>query len=121
MAVNTSHKIIQRMVRSINTTPRQWRRSRGRTSSNQNKCRPKAASLVPPNVKMDVSNRRTVPGNVRSNQESIQLRPLTFYGAVRSNSNLASANYDCVVIGAGVRLPPQGLEVFEAVVLRICS
>src|SRR3974390_2309538 len=30
--------------------------------------------------------------------------------------HLASANYDCVVIGAGVRLPPQGLEVFEAVV-----
>jgi hypothetical protein len=24
--------------------------------------------------------------------------------------HLASANYDCVVIGAGVRLPPQGLE-----------
>jgi len=30
--------------------------------------------------------------------------------------HLASAKYDCVVIGAGVRLPPQGLEVFEAVV-----
>jgi hypothetical protein len=30
--------------------------------------------------------------------------------------HLASANYDCVVIGAGVRLPPRGLEVFEAVV-----
>jgi hypothetical protein len=30
--------------------------------------------------------------------------------------HLASANYTCVVIGAGVRLPPQGLEVFEAVV-----
>ena len=30
--------------------------------------------------------------------------------------HLASANYDCVVIGAGVRLPPQSLEVFEAVV-----
>jgi len=30
--------------------------------------------------------------------------------------HLASANYDCIVIGAGVRLPPQGLEVFEAVV-----
>ena len=30
--------------------------------------------------------------------------------------HLASANYACVVIGAGVRLPPQGLEVFEAVV-----
>lgn len=29
---------------------------------------------------------------------------------------LASANYDCVVIGAGVRLPPQGLALFEAVV-----
>jgi len=36
-----------------------------------------------PNVKMDVSNRRTVPANVRSNQESIQLGPLTFYGVGR--------------------------------------
>ncbi len=30
--------------------------------------------------------------------------------------HLASANYDCVVIGAGVRLPPQRLADFEAVV-----
>jgi hypothetical protein len=30
--------------------------------------------------------------------------------------HLASANYACVVIGAGVRLPPQGLTLFEAVV-----
>jgi hypothetical protein len=30
--------------------------------------------------------------------------------------HLASANYACVVVGAGVRLPPQGLAVFEAVV-----
>lgn len=30
--------------------------------------------------------------------------------------HLASANYDCVVIGAGVRLPPRGLALFEAVV-----
>ena len=30
--------------------------------------------------------------------------------------HLASANYACVVIGAGVRLPPQGLVLFEAVV-----
>src|ERR1700722_18323357 len=30
--------------------------------------------------------------------------------------HLASASYDCVVIGAGVRLPPQGLTLFEAVV-----
>ena len=31
-------------------------------------------------------------------------------------SQLASKRYDCVVIGAGVRLPPQRLAVFEAVV-----
>jgi len=30
--------------------------------------------------------------------------------------HLASADYACVVIGAGVRLPPQGLTLFEAVV-----
>src|SRR5580765_7123112 len=30
--------------------------------------------------------------------------------------HLASASCDCVVIGAGVRLPPQGLALFEAVV-----
>ena len=30
--------------------------------------------------------------------------------------HLASASYDCVVIGAGVRLPPQGLKLFEVVV-----
>lgn len=28
---------------------------------------------------------------------------------------LASAPYDCVVVGAGIRLPPRGLAVFEAV------
>jgi hypothetical protein len=28
---------------------------------------------------------------------------------------LASTSYDCVVIGAGVRLPPRRIEVFEAV------
>jgi len=33
--------------------------------------------------------------------------------------HLASANYACVVIGAGVRLPPQGLVLFEAVVNAI--
>jgi hypothetical protein len=31
-------------------------------------------------------------------------------------SQLALKNYDCVVIGAGVRLPPRGLAIFEAVV-----
>lgn len=30
--------------------------------------------------------------------------------------HLASKSYDCVVIGAGVRLPPRGLALFEAVV-----
>src|SRR5262249_59293855 len=29
---------------------------------------------------------------------------------------LASANYNCVVIGAGVRLPPKSLVLFEAVI-----
>jgi hypothetical protein len=29
---------------------------------------------------------------------------------------LASASYDCVVIGAGVRLPPRSLPLFEVVV-----
>ena len=29
---------------------------------------------------------------------------------------LASTTYDCVVIGAGVRLPPRRLEIFEAVI-----
>jgi len=33
--------------------------------------------------------------------------------------HLASANYACVVIGAGVRLPPQSLAVFEAVLNAI--
>ena len=30
--------------------------------------------------------------------------------------HLASKSYDCVVIGAGVRLPPKGLALFEAVI-----
>ena len=30
--------------------------------------------------------------------------------------HLASATYDCVVIGAGLRLPPKGLSIFERVV-----
>jgi hypothetical protein len=29
---------------------------------------------------------------------------------------LGSARYDCVIIGAGVRLPPRGLALFEAVI-----
>src|SRR5205809_2040198 len=29
---------------------------------------------------------------------------------------LASKSYDCVVIGGGVRLPPRGLALFEAVI-----
>jgi hypothetical protein len=29
---------------------------------------------------------------------------------------LRSTSYDCVVIGAGVRLPPRGLAIFEAVI-----
>lgn len=29
---------------------------------------------------------------------------------------LAAASYDCVVVGAGVRLPPRSLALFEAVI-----
>ena len=32
---------------------------------------------------------------------------------------LASKNYDCVVVGAGVRLPPRGLAFFEVVINAI--
>jgi hypothetical protein len=32
---------------------------------------------------------------------------------------LASKNYDCVVVGAGVRLPPRGLVPFEVVINAI--
>ena len=32
---------------------------------------------------------------------------------------LALKSYDCVVIGAGVRLPPRGLVIFEAVINAI--
>jgi hypothetical protein len=34
-------------------------------------------------------------------------------------ASLASQTYDCVVVGAGVRLPPSGLILFEAVVNAI--
>ena len=36
-------------------------------------------------------------------------------------ARLAASHYDCVVIGAGVRLPPSGLVLFEAVVNAIRS
>jgi hypothetical protein len=32
---------------------------------------------------------------------------------------LASKNYDCVVVGAGVRLPPRSLQLFEVVINTI--
>jgi hypothetical protein len=32
---------------------------------------------------------------------------------------LASADYDCVVVGAGVRLPPKSLRLFEAIINAI--
>ena len=32
---------------------------------------------------------------------------------------LASKSYDCVVVGAGVRLPPRGLALFEGVINAI--
>jgi hypothetical protein len=32
---------------------------------------------------------------------------------------LAQKSYDCVIVGAGVRLPPRGLKLFEAVINAI--
>ena len=37
-------------------------------------------------------------------------------GIATPEKQLASATYDCVVIGAGLRLPPKGLLIFEKVV-----
>ena len=33
--------------------------------------------------------------------------------------HLTAANYDCVVIGAGIRLPRQGLQLFETILNAI--
>jgi len=37
-------------------------------------------------------------------------------GALMLEKQLSSASYDCVVIGAGLRLPPKSLSVLEIVV-----
>ena len=37
-------------------------------------------------------------------------------GQARLEQQLKAAAYDCVVIGGGLRLPPKGLALFEAVV-----
>ena len=43
------------------------------------------------------------------------IRPDESAGAT-VESQLRSTNYDCVVIGAGVRLPPRNLALFEVVI-----
>ena len=40
-------------------------------------------------------------------------------GIAMLEKQLASATYDCIVIGAGLRLPPKGLLMFEKVVNAI--
>jgi hypothetical protein len=40
-------------------------------------------------------------------------------GIATLEKQLASATYDCVVIGGGMRLPPKGLLIFEKVVNAI--
>jgi len=40
-------------------------------------------------------------------------------GIATLEKQLASATYDCVVIGGGLRLPPKGLLIFEKVVNAI--
>ena len=37
-------------------------------------------------------------------------------GRAMLERQLASAAYDCVVIGGGLRIPPKGLELFETVI-----
>src|ERR1700728_4802098 len=37
-------------------------------------------------------------------------------GRLMFEEQLANKTYDCVVIGAGIRLPPKGLALFETVV-----
>jgi hypothetical protein len=37
-------------------------------------------------------------------------------GIAMLESRLAAAPYDCVVIGAGLRLPPRSLVLFESVI-----
>lgn len=38
------------------------------------------------------------------------------WGCSTLEKQLTSTNYDCVVIGAGMRLPPKGLVMFEKVI-----
>ena len=40
-------------------------------------------------------------------------------GIAMLEKQLANANYDCVVIGGGMRLPPKGLLIFEKAVNAI--
>lgn len=44
------------------------------------------------------------------------IRPDETAGPTVVERQLASTTYDCVVIGAGVRLPPRRLAVFESVI-----
>lgn len=37
-------------------------------------------------------------------------------GGLILEKQLATTRYDCVVIGAGLRLPPKGLSLFETVI-----
>ena len=42
-------------------------------------------------------------------------------GRLMLEKQLATTAYDCVVIGAGMRLPPKGLPLFEIVINTICK
>jgi hypothetical protein len=48
----------------------------------------------------------------------VLIRPVETAGPT-IESRLASKSYDCVVIGAGVRLPPRRVAVFEAVISAV--
>jgi hypothetical protein len=49
-------------------------------------------------------------------QADLCLTPPGEKGSQLVQKQLAAASYDCVVIGAGIRLPPKSLLLFEAVI-----
>ncbi len=51
--------------------------------------------------------------------ETLMFRPET--AAEELRSQLAGQDYDCIVIGAGVRLPPRNLSLLETVINAIAS
>jgi hypothetical protein len=52
------------------------------------------------------------------NADLLLIRPDETAGSIVEHQ-VASKNYDCVVIGAGVRVPPQSVALFEVIINAI--